>query len=117
MEKRTVFTLFMPFLINAGADVSIKNIIAIFFITMASCNTNDGWQVVTYNEAINDNRLGTECVITHQGEHEVGACDVYVDGDTLVICFPAELPGYWGSATVKVFEGKFNDQFDGIQHQ
>ena len=94
--------------------VIMKYISVFFFIIMVSCNTGSGWQAVSYDESMNDNRLGTECTTTHQGEHELDKCDVYLDSDTLVIHFPAALPGYWGSVEVKVIDGMFIAQFDGV---
>ena len=93
--------------------MNMKYISVIFFI-MVSCNTDSEWQAVSYNKSIGDGRLGTECMTTHQGEHELNTCNVYMDSDTLVIHFPAELPGYWGSVDVKVIDGMFNVQFDGV---
>ena len=67
-----------------------------------------------YDYSLSDNIFKTECVTNHQGEHEINKCNVYIDGDTLEILFPTQLPAYWGWIEVKIFDGKLNALFDGV---
>ena len=83
------------------------------FAAMISCSPKVEWQNVSYNQSHN-NSHGTACITNHQGEHELNKCNVYMDGDTLIILFPTELPAYWGSMEVQIINGKFKAQFDGI---
>ncbi len=80
---------------------------------ITSCHSHTDWQQVKYNHKPCQ-AVGTDCTTSHQGEHAIRKCDVYIDSDTLVIHFPAELPAYWGSLTVKVHGGKFKATFDGV---
>ena len=89
-------------------------VFVLFFVVITSCHAESGWQPVLYDESLVDNDLDTKCETNHQGEHELNKCRVYLDGDTIIIHFSAELPAYWGSMNVKIFDGKFNAQFDGV---
>ena len=86
------------------------------FAVMTSCNARNegGWHAVLYDTSLDNKAIGTECITDHQGEHELSECHVYMDGDTLVIRFPAQLPAYWGSVEVKVVNGEFNAEFNGV---
>ena len=92
----------------------MRFLIILYFIIITSCNTESGWQILQYDESLSNNILETQCKTNHQGEHELNKCNVYQDGDTLMIHFLAELPAYWGSLKVKIVDGKYNAQFEGI---
>ena len=99
---------------RAYRKIIYSGLAILLFAITTSCNTKTEWQTVKYDKFLSNDYFGTQCETNHQGEHQLSKSHVYQDGDTLIILFPAELPAYWGSMTVKVFDGKCNAQFDGI---
>lgn len=89
-------------------------ILFLFTIFCFSCRSTSKWQSVDYDSTLSCDSLYTACVTNHQGEHVPERCRVYIDGDTLFFHFPAELPAYWGSMTIKVHNGQLSAQAGGV---
>ena len=87
--------------------------IIVLLIILCSCNRNTEWVNITYSKQICDT-VTTACITTHQGTHDLQKCNIYMDGDTLFISFPPELPAYWGSMKIRVYDGRFSARFDGV---
>ncbi len=94
----------------------MKNFLTVFFLLLLfSCSsTNEGWQKVEVTASNLCTNLSTQITTNHLGEHVLTDCSVFVDNDTLYIRFPAALPGYWLGAEIKVANGMFKAEVDGI---
>ena len=95
-------------------NMSAGCFILLLAIILSSCVEGRGWNTLSYDKSIANGSPGTECVTDHQGEHTLVRCDIRMDGDTLLILFPAQLPAYWGWAEIKIADDKFNSQFGGV---
>ena len=86
--------------------------IILFLLTfgLVNCRQNgDKWQAVKQNNLLSISN--THCM--NEGQTWEKA-QVYFDADTLIIAFPAQLPGYWENVTVKVHNGNFCAETSGI---
>jgi hypothetical protein len=84
-------------------------------LPLSSCTNKHEWEDVKYNSALCIEAIEKNgCISTHQGEHPLNQCHVYIENDTLYIECPAGLPAYWGYTTIKVHKDKFDAIAGGI---
>jgi len=114
-QNRIIFT---EFITGPEEKKTMKHIKTLIFIltmcSVISCGSETGWQKVEYDNDIRNGTFMPECVTDHQGEHILSRCNIYLEKVTIYIVFPAELPAYWGSMTIRIHGDKFESRFSGI---